>query len=297
MAESPAHRFGQIVGEIIEQAVEPLLSSFAKRHSLYLDKKGARPCRKGRKCRWTDYNGNKHDLDFVLERHGSSTKQGMPVAFIEAAWRRYTKHSRNKVQEIQRAIEPLAETYHGLRPFKGAILAGDFTPPALEQLRSLGFTVLWVPYKAILSVFQKFGIDASSQVTTPRAEFQKKVDAYLALSARKRQKLADAILKVSKREVEQFFASLEKTICRTIECIEVLPLHGRARDLATITEALNFILNYREDDDLLPIVRYEIRIRYSNADLIQGQFTDKQGALDFLHEYQLPQVETANRNK
>ncbi len=297
MAESPAHRFGQIVGEIIEQAVEPLLSSFAKRHSLYLDKKGARPCRKGRKCRWTDYNGNKHDLDFVLERGGSPTKEGMPVAFIETAWRRYTKHSRNKAQEIQGAIEPLAETYRGVRPFKGAILAGVFTTGALAQLTSLGFTILYVPSETIVSVFRRFGIDASSQETTAHAEFQKKIDAYLALSARKRQKLADAILKMSKSEVEHFFASLEKTICRTIERIVVLPLHGRARDLATITEALNFILNYCEDDDLLPIVRYEIRIRYSNADLIEGQFTDKQGALAFLHEDQLPQVETDNRNK
>lgn len=55
-------------------------------------------------------NGNAHDLDFVLERGGSDDKIGMPAAFIETAWRRYTKHYRNNAQEIQGALEPLAET-------------------------------------------------------------------------------------------------------------------------------------------------------------------------------------------
>ena len=88
-------------------------------------------------------NKNSHDLDFVLERGGTPDKIGMPVAFIETAWRRYTKHSRNKAQEIQGALEPLAETYRHLAPFKGAVLAGVFTEGALTQLRSLGFTVLY----------------------------------------------------------------------------------------------------------------------------------------------------------
>lgn len=83
MAESPAHRFGQIVGEVLEAAIEPLLSRFAKKHSLYLDKKGERPCRPGKKCSWLDRNGNKHDLDYVLERGGSRTNLGIPAAFIE----------------------------------------------------------------------------------------------------------------------------------------------------------------------------------------------------------------------
>jgi len=110
MARSPAHRFGQIVGDVLEEAIRPLLERFAKKHDLYLDMKGNRPCRHGRKCSWTDLNKNSHDLDFVLERGGTLDKIGMPVAFIETAWRRYTKHSRNKAQEIQGALEPLAET-------------------------------------------------------------------------------------------------------------------------------------------------------------------------------------------
>ena len=101
MAQSPSHRFGQIIGEVLEAAVLPLMRQFANSHELYLDQRGVRPCRSTRKCSWVDLNGNTHDLDFVLERGGTPDKVGTPVAFIETAWRRYTKHSRNKVQEIQ----------------------------------------------------------------------------------------------------------------------------------------------------------------------------------------------------
>jgi hypothetical protein len=110
--ESPAHRFGQIVGEVLEAAVTPVLRAFAKKHGLYLDMKGPRPCRKGKLCKWVDLNGNSHDLDFVLERGGSPSERGAPAAFIETAWRRYTKHSRNKPKRFKAPSSRL------LRPFK-----------------------------------------------------------------------------------------------------------------------------------------------------------------------------------
>ncbi|MDR3343511.1 MAG: hypothetical protein LBT14_12145 [Treponema sp.] len=96
MAVSYAHRLGQIIGESLEYAIEPFLREFADTYHLYCDKKEYRPARSGTKLTWVDINQNKHDLDFVLERDGTREKTGMPVAFIECAWRRYTKHSRNK---------------------------------------------------------------------------------------------------------------------------------------------------------------------------------------------------------
>lgn len=78
MATAPAHRFGQIIGEVLEAAVTPLLEEFTEQHGLYLDKKGDRPCRTGKKCSWLDLNGNTHDLDYVLERGGTAKKKGYP---------------------------------------------------------------------------------------------------------------------------------------------------------------------------------------------------------------------------
>ncbi len=58
-------------------------------------------------------------MDFVLERDGSDTRTGTPIAFIETAWRRYTKHSRNKAQEIQGAILPLVTTHREAASYFG----------------------------------------------------------------------------------------------------------------------------------------------------------------------------------
>jgi hypothetical protein len=184
MAQSPAHQFGQIVGDVLEAAVLPLLDRFAREHGLYLDRKGPRPCRRGTKCTWRDLNGNVHDLDFVLERGGTPNHVGTPAAFIETAWRRYTKHSRNKAQEIQGAIEPLTETYREAGPFKGAVLAGVFTEGALTQLRSLGFSVLHIPYKSVIAAFRSIGVDAAFDESTPDREFQRKVKEFSRLTSR-----------------------------------------------------------------------------------------------------------------
>lgn len=118
MAESPSHKFGQVIGNLLEELVFPYLKGFAASKSLYLDcQKNDRPARKGRKVSWEDSYGNTHNLDYVLEQGGSESELGTPVAFIEVAWRRYTKHSRNKAQEIQGAILPLAEKHKWSNPF------------------------------------------------------------------------------------------------------------------------------------------------------------------------------------
>jgi hypothetical protein len=160
MAQSPAHKFGQIIGDAVEAAIEPLLRDFAGKHGLYLDKRGNRLARSGKKVTWKDADGNKHDLDFVLERSGTHKKIGTPAAFIEVAWRRYTKHSRNKAQEIQGAILPLVETHKNAAPFYGAILAGEFTMGAITQLQSVGFSVLYFSYHSVADAFGRAGVDA-----------------------------------------------------------------------------------------------------------------------------------------
>src|SRR5205823_1836131 len=139
MAESPGHRFGQIIGNVLETAIRPILESLARGLGYYLDGKGERKARgTRRKVVWVDNKGNSHDLDYVFESGGSAEVIGSPKAFIEIAWRRYTKHSRNKAQEIQGAILPLAERHLDCHPFLGVVLGGVFTEASLSQLRSHG---------------------------------------------------------------------------------------------------------------------------------------------------------------
>lgn len=194
MARSPSHKFGQIIGEILEEMMHAPLAEIAEKHDLYLDYRHKRPARAGRKkVIWKDRLGNAHDLDYVLEQGGAEDVQGRPKAFIESAWRRYTKHSRNKAQEIQGAIVPLAETYADCKPFLAVTLAGVFTENSLKQLESHEFSILYIPYKSILKAFSAVGINAAFDERTPDAELQSKVDAYEALNPKRKCKIVTTL--------------------------------------------------------------------------------------------------------
>ncbi len=119
MAQSPSHRFGQIIGEVLEAAIRGPLEEVCRKHGLYLDSKHPRLARNSlNKVAWKDRKGNTHDLDYVIESGGTEEAIGVPKAFIEIAWRRYTKHSRNKAQEIQGAIIPLYLTREAMTHFQ-----------------------------------------------------------------------------------------------------------------------------------------------------------------------------------
>jgi len=283
MAISLAHKFGQIIGELLELALEPHLQKFANEHKLHLDKKGKRSTRKGVKLSWTDFNKNSHDLDFVLERGGSDKVLGTPTAFIEIAWRKSTRHSRNKAQEIQGAILPLVETFRNSNPFIGVVLAGEFTSGSLKQLESSGFSVLYFQSQTVFKAFEKFGVDAYSDDSTSEKEYKKKIESYNKLS--NKAGVAKELLRLNKKQVDLFFKSLTASVSRFIERIIILPLHGQESISVSITEAINFLEKYSEDKPKSFLVKYEIIIRYNTGDKIEASFKDKKDSIKFLENY------------
>jgi len=283
MAESLSHKFGQIIGDLLELAIEPHLEKFARKHKLFLDKKGQRKARTGKKLSWTDGKANTHDLDFVLERGGTINKTGIPVAFIEVAWRRYTKHSRNKAQEIQGAIIPLTEKHKNSSPFVGVVLAGEFTEGSLNQLKSHGFGVLYFPYATVVKAFGKFGIDAASDESTSEKDFKKKIESWNNLQDKT--DVAKELLKLNKKNVVEFLGSLSKSVSRFIERVIILPLHGQESTANTVTEAIDFLKKYSEDKPKLLLVKYEVIIKYNTGDRIEASFKDKSDTIKFLESY------------
>lgn len=283
MAQSPSHRFGQIIGETLERAVRPILETLAKQLGLYLDGKGQRKVRgTKRKVTWVDAQANTHDLDYVFESGGSDEQVGSPRAFIEIAWRRYTKHSRNKAQEIQGAILPLTERYSESHPFLGVVLGGVFTDGSLNQLRSHGFTVLYFPYDSIIAAFAAVGIDAAFGEDTPDSALLKKVKQYTKLKAPERECIANFLRNRQKSEIDAFVSALRIALTRKIESVYVLPLHGAACKLGDVAEAIAFIESYDECKPVASLIRYEVGVRYSNGDEVRGQFKYKITAIAFL---------------
>lgn len=284
MATSPAHRFGQIIGDLLEEIMTPLLQTFCDERGLYLDKKGNRgKARGGKKVSWIDKYGNTHDLDFVIERGGSDDVRGRPLAFIEAAWRRYTKHSRNKAQEIQGAILPVAEKYGWDKPFLGVILAGVFTSGSLTQMKSSGFDIALFPYDSIVKAFLAVGIKANFDEDTSDAAFRKTIKKIETLKVADRVKLKKHLVDSNKKLLQNFFDRLQSTLDRQIEKVILTPLYGQQNEFAMVADAIAFVTNYKEIAQQGGAFRkFEIIVQYSNNDRIEASFRDKENAINFL---------------
>ncbi len=125
-----------------------------------------------RNVKWKDINGNTHKLDIVIECEGSEIKLGKPRTFIEITWHRYTKHSKNKVQEISAAIKPLVSRYSESSPFYGAVLAGEFTTNSMNHMKSEGFQLLYFPINAIEKAFASHGLNVHWNENTSEQEFK-----------------------------------------------------------------------------------------------------------------------------
>lgn len=283
MADSPAHKLGQIIGDMLEALLRPPLERVAARHGLYLDYKHKREARGDKKkVAWTDAKGNVHDLDYVLEDGGSEKVVGVPRAFIESAWRRYTKHSRNKAQEIQGAVTPLASRYHASSPFLGVALAGVFTEGSLRQLRSHGFSVLFFPYKSVVDAFATQGVDVSFDEDTSVKKLAEKVAAYEALDKDKKAAVEEALRVLHSADIAAFEADLDASLTRKIERVIVLPLHGTRFEAATVKQAIDYVQSYGEANSSKSFSRYEVQVRYNNGDKIEGSFESKVDAVAFL---------------
>jgi hypothetical protein len=285
MAISYAHRLGQIIGESLENALEPFLREFAEKHGLYFDKKEFRVARSGTKLTWTDINNNKHDLDFVFEKDGTPDHTGKPVAFIECAWRRYTKHSRNKAQEIQGAIMPLFEKYKKDNPFIGVILAGVFTDNSLKQLQSLGFTILYFPYEMIVNAFRTVGMDVYFEENTTEDYFAKQIALWEKFNNTYKDKIYKKITEQNLFAINQFMSLLQLKLNRKIIGVHIWMMYGKQYIFDSIEKAKEFIVNANINDISPEFNKYEAEIQYSNGDIIKVEYHNQSDILGFLSSF------------
>lgn len=281
MAKSPSHVLGEKIGNFFESVMKSPIRSLCKKYNVYFDSFGSRTARNSKKISWKDVNGSKHDLDYVIERNGTERHIGTPIAFIELAWRRYTKHSKNKVQEISAAIEPIAEKYKEIVPFKGAILSGEFTETSLNQLRNLGFHVLYIPYDNVFKSFKKYGVDIYFDESTTEDNLLKIAKSLEA--CKKINLIKKDFLESNKDVINEFLKSLEMCFKRQINYICVLPLHGKEEHFSDINNAINFILRYKDMPNDATIDRYVISIAYNDGSQVNCMFKDKDLAIDFLN--------------
>ena len=293
MAESLAHRWGQIIGDVFETFVRHILADVAQRHGLYLDYKRPRAARTSRKVTWQDGYGNQHDLDYVLERGGTDDALGVPVAFVESAWRRYTKHSKNKAQEIEAAIMPVAMTFSQHQPFCGAVLAGEFTRNARQQLESKGFAVLHVSYASILDSFAQLSIDASSEDGirgTTEKQFREKICRWEKLKQpAATERLLRHLDRIHAHDIAQFVEKLDASLHRRVLSVRLTVLRGHTVECQDIEGAISYLVEeehsfrMREDGDQKEA--FEVQVRFNTEARIDATFTRRAEAIGFLRTF------------
>ena len=274
--------------------VRNVLTDVAKQHSLYLDFKRPRKARGGQgKVTWQDGYGNKHDLDYVLERGGDEETRGVPAGFIESAWRRYTKHSKNKVQEIEAAIMPVALTFSRHQPFLGAVLAGEFTRNALLQLESKGFAVLHVPYESILSAFKELGIDASSEdgiTGTTEEQFREKIGKWESLrQPQATDRLLAKLHALHQRDIADFKQRLDAAITRRVNSVRLTVLRGHSVECSDIEGAIAYLIEEERSYQLREAGEqreaFEVQVRFNNGAKIDATFPKRPEAIAFLRSF------------
>ena len=287
MATSPSHKLGELIGDFFELAIVEYLRPIVSQKGYYLDYRHPRPARGNqREVIGIDNVGNKHKLDIVVEQGGSETAFGVPKAYIEMAWRRYKKHSKNKVQEIAGAIIPLVQTHAKEIPFYATVLAGEFTDNAIRQLRSQGFFVLYFTYTEICNLFETIGVSIRWEENTNEEKLQNIIDELnLALSDDNDiRKLLECFYAMYKQHLESLVEALCRSLDTVIAEVIVVPVHGVPQICESVDKALSFIMNYNENT-ISPILRYEIIVRYNNGEEYTMRCSDKRKAIQFLNQY------------
>lgn len=291
MAASPSHKFGQELGNLLEDLVLnkillPRLLEFTKSKNYYLDWQKDRKARKGKKVTWNDKYGNTHDLDFVIEANGTEDLIGRPLAFIEAAWRRYTKHSKNKAQEIQGAILPIRELYELSAPFIGVILAGEFTEPSLRQLENNRFAVLYIPYDDVIKAFESININISFDEDTADTDYVSAIQQIADISIKKKTELLDSLIQISFDNIEAFMNKLRAALERYIISVAILPLFGNRHEFSSVEDAIKKLENLDINHPIGTFAKFEVIVDYNNNDIIRASFSEKESLIKFLKTVQ-----------
>lgn len=285
---SPGHKLGQLIGTFFEEFFSSKLAKLAEELGLYCDKKGPRPEVRGEKNEviWIDSLDNKHKLDYVFEKNGAIDKQGEPAAFIELAWRRYTKHSRNKAGEIEAALVPLRDRYHETCKFLGAILGGEFTDGAMNQLKSKDINVLYISYSKIVEAFRIKNLDIDYSEKASEKQKASLVKAWQNLGSSDFVDINRTLSDLISFDYGKFVQSARSALLRKVDKVRIIPLFGNEEIFSSISDAIIAIGEFEMIFSGREIFhKFEVSIIFSNGSRIDGAFREREEILNFLAMY------------
>jgi len=177
---------------------------------------------------------------------------------------------------------PIFERYWQEYPFLGAIIAGEFTPDALQQLRTQNFNIVYIQYDKIVKAFGKHGIFINFDERTSEDDYVEAVRAVEQLSEDEWKEIISEVYGSAQAEFQAFFEKLREVLDRVIDRVAIIPLNGEEHEFGSPEEAKNFIDSYSETNDQGTFRKYEVLVKYSNGDKIEAEFRDKNRVKEFL---------------
>lgn len=95
-------------------------------------------------------------------------------------------------------------------------------------------------------------------------------------------KVKKRLLALNRNQINKFLNELKKAINKKIARLYLIPLHGKTYEFRTTAEMISFVSEYKFDIESLPLVKYEVFVKYTNGSEIRSQFQEKEEIYTFL---------------
>lgn len=151
-------------------------------------------------------------------------------------------------------------------------------------MESSGFFVLYFNYAEICSLFETIGISIHWEENTSEADLQRIADSLRFLDDVRRNQLFINFFAMYQKRLNELALRLCEALDTFVSDVVVVPIHGTPKTLHSIDDAINFVLQY-DESSVVPILRYEIIVRYSNGDEYTMKCSNKSKAVQFLNQY------------
>ena len=180
---------------------------------------------------------------------------------------------------------PLRDTYDTCC-FLGAILAGEYTAGGKNQLASHGITVFHVPFRTLADCFFRQGVDLDYPEDASDEHKRSIIARWESLSEGQFAAVKQSLWAAIADDYSEFRTTLVKSLVRQVKSVVILPLYGSKLQFRSVPNA---IAGLSRLDTKQPthgsFVKFEVQLRFSDGDRIEGSFHAKHQALDFLRRF------------
>ena len=179
---------------------------------------------------------------------------------------------------------PIAAKHYLQKPFLGAIIAGDFTSPSIEQLNKCGFKTLYFTSNQIFTAFDTHQLDMRYGETTSDAVALTKVRQFEALDCDQLDSVWRTLTLSARDQIQSFTDELIASLDRRITMVVIAPLYGQTYTFHDISEAMSFL--QENNFSILPANHsfqgIFVKVEFGNGDKIEGTFNGVASAQNML---------------